>query len=246
MGASCLDVPPTLLAQLVMMSDLGDLRRAADALDCTPQLLSRSIGDLERATGSQLLVPEGDTRILGAAGQRVAEKARAALAAIDRFHSTAYEDRSTLKVAHVANADTLSVLLEQSSLSPLTRVSEYLVPDHQQLTHLRAYRLDVAVCTATPTIPDDLVAAPLRLDPLVVSGPTGGSVTDVVVPFYGLAWRAHDELTAAYARRATWQVERVSVPLGSGREHAALIRAGGGRPVVVASSAPIRPGMWSG
>jgi DNA-binding transcriptional LysR family regulator len=242
-----LDLQPRLLAQFVALVDHGDVRAAADELALPPRVLSRAIRELEHQTREPLLDRGARTVVLTPAGERLARSARRVLEAVDRFDALVATDRGTLHVAHVANADTLSAILDFAADSGVAaRVVEDTMGDELQIEELVRHRLDLAVCSAGVDLPDGLEATPLRLDPLVViedaDGPLDAGGAPLLTPEYGPAWPAHDALTAAVARAAGWTLERVPVPAGSGRELRTLLRHGVGRRALVASSTLPRGG----
>ncbi|WP_027005517.1 LysR family transcriptional regulator [Conexibacter woesei] len=248
-GAGGVELRPRLLAQFVVLADHGDVRRAAEALDVTPRALSRAVRELEAGAREPLLERGTRTVALTPAGARLVASARRVLRAVDRFDALALADRDVLRVAHVANADTLSAILDHAAArdgADGAALAEHVASGDQQLRELADHRLDLAVCPVRGAIPDELEALPLRLDPLVVVGGLAHDDVDVVDPDdgipllvaeYGAAWPVYDLLVAELAaRRPGCVVERVEVPIGSGRELAALLRRAAGARVLVPSS----------
>lgn len=247
--AGGVELRPRLLAQFVALVDHGDPRRAADALAVSPRALSRAVRELEAGAREPLLERGTRTVALTPAGERLAASARRVLSAVDRFDALALADRDVLRVAHVANADTLSAVLDHATGggAVAARFEEHVASGDRQLRELADHRLDLAVCSVPDgAIPAGLEAEPLRLDPLVVVGGLAGDDVDVVDPGdgvallvaeYGAAWPAHDATVAELvARTPACVVERVEVPVGSGRELAALLRRAAGARVLVPRS----------
>jgi DNA-binding transcriptional LysR family regulator len=239
MDARGVDLSPRLLSQFVVVADHGHLQRAADDLRLTPRTLSRAIRELEHEAGEPLLVRDERTVTLTPAGERLARSARRVLSALDRFAALARDDADTLRVGHVAGADTMACVLDELCASAAgLHVTELTAPDERQLDDLRHHRLDVAVCVVRGTLHPTLERRPLRHDPLVVLDATGGDAR-LVPPLagrYGTAWPVHDALVQTVARSTGIPIDSVPVPAGTGRELQALRRRAFGRPVLVASS----------
>jgi DNA-binding transcriptional LysR family regulator len=241
-----LGISPRQLIQFKMLIDYSDFGLAAEALRTTPRALAKVVRQLEQCAGEPLLAPGVRRVTLTPAGELVADSARRVLIAVDRFAAIAQADRSVLHVAHVANADTMSSVLEYVlRRNRWLQVREHVAPDDQQLQDLRDHRLDVAICVVREPLAHEFDACPLRLDPLVVATQGAHASTAPVDPgesplhaaTYGSAWPIHDAVVHEYARVTGCQLTRVAVPAGSGRETAALLREARGRGALVPSSA---------
>ncbi len=220
-GIGAFDLDPRALAQFLAVIDHGDVGRAAHALGVPTRTLAHGLQQLERDAGEPLVDRRARPLSLTPAGRRLAPCARRVLGAVERFRAVARGEGETLRVAHVANADTLSLVLESSQVT----VVEAVAPEAQQLTDLLDQRLDFGLCTLTAPLPDGLDAIPVRVDPLLATGEP-----PYVVAQYGKAWPAHDALVSNCSEVA----EYVSVP--AGRELAALRRRAGDRSLLVPSS----------
>jgi DNA-binding transcriptional LysR family regulator len=233
-SADSLAVRPRQLAGLVAVAEHGHLDRAADELQLTPRALTRSLRELERETGEALLAGDERQVRLTPSGRRIARSARNVLDALHHFELLARADSTTLRVAHVANAGTLSTILDRVvAVHPALRADEQVMLDARQIKAVAGHRLDVAVCTAAGPLPRGLAARVLRRDPLLAVGEGAGAP---LFAAYGAAWPAFDACVDAYARELGRGLERAPVPIGCGRELAALMRHAGARPVVVAAS----------
>lgn len=241
MGYRGLDIHPRLLAQFLVLVEHGDLETAAAALQVRPRSLTRAVRELERAAGERLLGPADRRVSLTPAGRAVSESARDVLVAFDRFRHVAELDGDTLRVAHVANANTLATVLDDLvAAEPDLVTDEIVAPDDVQLNELRRHRLDVAVCCAPAPVAPEFRSETLRVDPLVVfDPPLAGSrprEEAIVAPRYGNGWTAHDAAVDTWERDTGRPVRRVDVPAGTGREFDVLVRHAQGRRVLVASS----------
>ena len=239
MDARGVDLSPRLLSQFVVVADHGHLQRAADDLRLTPRTLSRAIRELEHETGEPLLIREERTITLTPAGERLARSARRVLCALDRFTALACDDAGTLRVGHVAGADSMARVLDELCASaPGLNVTELAAADERQLDDLRHHRLDVAVCVVRGTLHPALERRPLRHDPFVVldGGGAAARAGVLLAARYGAAWPVHDAAVQALARATGVRIDSVPVPAGTGRELQALRRRALGRPIVVPSS----------
>jgi DNA-binding transcriptional LysR family regulator len=234
------ELPTQQLAVLVAVADRGHLGRAAAELDWDQQAVRRTLRDLETLTGERLFSERARSMRLTPSGHRLAISARRVLEAYERFDAAAHADTETLRVAHVADAGTLSVLLDRFvSRHPEARVAEQILPDAQQIVAVTDDRLDVAVCSITDPLPSGLASCRLRYDPLVVAGIAGPLVYPQRRPLtfatYGAAWPIFDACVDAYEQALDHRLHRTPT-LTSGRPHAALRRQAGTRHPVVASS----------
>jgi DNA-binding transcriptional LysR family regulator len=234
------EVPTQQLAVLVAVADRGHLGRAAAELHVPQQAVRRTLRDLEALTGERLLDERARSTRLTPSGQRLAISARRVLDAYERFDAAAQADTETLRVAHVANSATLSVLLDRFvARHPDARVAEQIMPDTQQILAVTDQRLDVAVCSITDPLPSGLASCRLRYDPLVVAGIAGPPAHPQRRPLtfatYGAAWPIFDACINAYEQALDHRLHRTPT-LASGRPHAALRRQAGTRHPVVASS----------
>jgi DNA-binding transcriptional LysR family regulator len=234
------ELPTQQLAVLVAVADHRHLGRAAAELDVHQQTVRRTLRDLETLTGQRLVAERARSMRLTPSGQRLATSARRVLEAYERFDAAARADTETLRVAHVANAGTLSVLLDRFvSRHTEARVAEQIMPDTQQILAVADDRLDVAVCSVANGLPAGLASCRLRYDPLVVAGVAGPPVhpprTPLTFATYGAAWPIFDACVDAYEQVLDHRLHRTST-LTSGRPHAALVRQAGTRHPVVASS----------
>jgi DNA-binding transcriptional LysR family regulator len=234
------EVPTQQLAVLVAVADRGHLGRAAAELHVPQQAVRRTLRDLEALTGERLLDERARSTRLTPSGQRLAISARRVLDAYERFDAAAQADTETLRVAHVANSATLSVLLDRFvARHPEARIAEQMMPDTQQILAVTDQRLDVAVCSIADAIPAELASCRLRYDPLVVAGIAGPPVhrhrTPLTFAAYGAAWPSFDVCVDGYEQALGHRLHRTRT-LGSGRPHAALLRQAGNRHPVVASS----------
>ena len=190
------ELDPRLLSQLVALADHRDLGRAAAALSLSSRALVRGIRELERETGEPLLMPATRHAELTPAGERLADGGRRVLRALARFSDAAREEHARVRVAHVADCDTLERVLASA---PGLRVRETNVADGEQLCALAEHRLDVALCTDDAPLAAGLAGALIRVDPLMLVGdPAAG----VIFTAYGEHWRAHDAAAAALVSSA--------------------------------------------
>jgi DNA-binding transcriptional LysR family regulator len=240
-----LGIRPRQLIQFKALIDHGDFGLAADALQTTPRALAKVVRQLEGCAGEPLLAPSVRQIILTPAGELMADSARRVLAAVDRFAAIAHADRSALRVAHVANTDTMSsVLTHVLQRNRWLQAREEVVADDRQLQDLHDQRLDVAICVVREPMPREFDSCLLRLDPLLVatqgvassSAPVDPRESPLLAATYGAAWPIHDAIVDDYARVTGCQLTRVVVPAGSGQETAALLRQARGRCALVASS----------
>jgi DNA-binding transcriptional LysR family regulator len=238
MDARGVDLSPRLLSLFVVVADHGHLQHAADALRLTPRTLSRAIRELEHEAGEPLLVRDERTVTLTPAGERLTRSARRVLSALDRFSALAQDDAETLRVGHVAGADTMACVLDELCASAAgLNVTELAAPDERQLDDLRHHRLDVAVCVVRGTLHPALESRPLRDDPFVVlDGGVRARPGPLLAARYGVAWPVHDAAVQAAAHATGTAIDSVPVPAGTGRELQALRRRALGRPVLVPSS----------
>jgi DNA-binding transcriptional LysR family regulator len=234
------ELPTQQLAVLVAVADRGHLGRAAAELHSDQQAVRRTLRDLETLTGERLFAERARSMRLTPSGHRLATSARRVLEAYERFDAAAQADTETLRVAHVADAGTLSVLLDRFVCShPAARIAEQILPDSQQIVAVSDHRLDVAVCSIADAIPAELASCRLRYDPLVVAGIAGPLVypqrTPLTFATYGAAWPIFDACVDAYEQALEHRLHRTPT-LTTGRPHAALLRQAGTRHPVVAWS----------
>src|SRR3954447_687516 len=146
-----------------MLADAGDVAVAAAALGTTPVALARTVRALERKTGEPLIV-DGDRAVtLTPAGRVLQASARRVLAALDHLEGVATTDGSTMRVAHVAGADTLQMILSDAGAAGAD-VVESTGSAEQQLRDLLRHRIDVAICPLEAPLAAELTAEPLRID----------------------------------------------------------------------------------
>lgn len=241
MGVRELDVAPRVLAQFVALVDAGEPDAAATALGVPARTIGRAVVTLEAEVGEPLLLTRADRLELTPAGHAVSRTAREVLDALAHLRGVAEADDATLRVAHVAHADTLSILLDAfDPVRPGTRVLEATVPDDRQVEEVRRHQIDVAVCAPAATLPADLAAAPLRRDPLLVIGSQSRgapSPVEHLAPTYGRAWPGHDLAVDELERELGVPISRAPVPSEGGHGYSSLVRRARGRQLVMAASA---------
>jgi DNA-binding transcriptional LysR family regulator len=252
------DISPTLLRQFLTLTELGRLDIAAERLGIGERSLARALQRLERRLGAQLLVRGRGTLTPTDAGARAAARASDVLAALDSFAAHARAERGTLRVAHPASVDTLTLVLDElSRATPGVAVHETTLPCDEQLAALRGGTLDVALCRAEDAFAaataGDLVAVELREDPLMAAVPIGrltlvddrptsvDPLTTTLTVADTRDWPSLDALVRSCEERAGRAFNRVPVPAGSPHEVAALERAAPDAPYLLLSSVLVRP-----
>jgi DNA-binding transcriptional LysR family regulator len=252
------DISPTLLRQFLTLSELGRVDAAAERLGIGERSLARALQRLERRLGAQLLLRGRGTLTPTEAGVRAADRAGEVLSALDRFAAHARAERGTLRVAHPASVDTLTLVLDElGRAAPDVAVHEATLGCDDQLAALRSGTLDVALCCGdeawAAATAGDLVAVELRADALLAAVPIGrmtlvdelptsvDSRTTSLTVADTRDWPSLDALVRACEERAGREFERVPVPAGSAHEIAALERAAPDTPYLLLSSALVRP-----
>lgn len=234
MNPSSLDLPPRLFQEFLILTEAGDVDRAATRLMISPGALTKSMRRLERHLGTSLFVPDTRTFRLTAEGHALKAPARRVVSAAARLKGGIRSTDGVLRVAHSSSVDTLGAVLDRfAERHPEVRIDERVLPCDAQLLALSEREIDVAVCRVTPTAPADCRVELVRLDPILAAvAPRAGvaplSVDPNVTPaFVGQTagdWSARDELIAAFERAAGCDLGRVHVLISAGQEIATLER----------------------
>ncbi|WP_031466180.1 LysR family transcriptional regulator [Sciscionella sediminilitoris] len=145
-------IDPRRLQVLRALADHGTVRAAAEALHLTPSAVSQQLGALEHEAGQALLSRHGRRVQLTAAGELLAEHAKAVLAELERAEATlaacAEGTIGTVHLASFASAITQVVANAIGTLrqhSPGVRIVVHDAEAHTSLLQLLSGEIDIAI-----------------------------------------------------------------------------------------------------
>jgi DNA-binding transcriptional LysR family regulator len=248
-ATTAIDIHPRALAQFVAVVEHRHLGRAAAAMRVSQRSLGKTLSQLERDAGEPLLLPSTRSVALTPAGEVFAGSARRVLEAMERLRAAASVDLATVRVAHLADADTMAIVLDDLAREQAdVAVEEQVASEVEQLAMVAGHRLDLALCPVPGALPNSLLAIPVREDPLVVVCPADRHVATpidlhdepLVVPVYGDHWPRFDAFVDEFAALHGVALERIPVAGGTARELDALLRRSAHRRVLMMQSAAAR------
>lgn len=183
-------IDPRRMLVLRALADHGTVRAAAEALHLTPSAVSQQLTVLEHEAGQALLSRQGRRVRLTAAGELLAEHAKAVLAELERAEASLVACASgvvgKVEVASFASAIVQVVAPAIAALrseAPGVSIRVRDAEAHDSLLMLLSGETDVAISmeySSTPqTDPDRLTRYPLYAEPFDVVLPPGHPLGEV-------------------------------------------------------------------
>ncbi len=160
-----INLPTEVLRSFVAIVDMGSMLKATERIFLSQSALSLQMKRLEELLQRQLFEREGKRLVLTQAGEQLLDYARRLLEINDRAVSALAGEsmRGPVRIGMVQDfAETLlkGVLQQFAKLHPKTQLEVRIAGSAELMETLKNGGLDVAMCIAPPTEPDNIKSVP--------------------------------------------------------------------------------------